>query len=563
MPKPATHSGTTSQPTAFEGRNARAPMPPPIRPQPATTLVSAWPRTRTPASAEMGTSVTASAAESGRIAQPTTSNSTTPKRSALRAPETSPSARIGRSTGRRIGSVGGRASDHVFRSTATRSGMGACATKIERHENACVRAPPSTVVCRSTSRFGRASVTIVASAKTSDAARTIGRSFRLIREEYARARRSCRSRRCDFRPAPCSCQFSPCCSSAERRPPMLTRSESSNAVVAKRPALAPPLDTFTFVGGGDIALTGSADARVFAGIRRFLLHADLVVGNLEGTLATGGAPKCAGEFWCFTFRGSPAWAATLRGAGFMVLNVANNHALDYGTEAQRETLTALRRARILHQGLPGKITYVRAGRVKVALIGCAPYRWSQSLLDVRSTERLVRRAARHADVVLVYMHAGAEGTGAEHVRDGDESYLGESRGNARAFAHAMVKAGADLVFGSGPHVVRGIEWYRGRLIAYSLGNLAGTHTLSTQGALGESALLSVTLDADGRLQNGSVVPLRLVGRGTPLFDARGGTILRIRGLSHADFGARAIRIAASGRIAAPRCPQTCSMSLSR
>ncbi len=343
----------------------------------------------------------------------------------------------------------------------------------------------------------------------------------------------------------------------------LTRSESSDAVVTKRPAPAPPLDTFTFVGGGDIALTGSADARVFAGIRRFLLHTDLVVGNLEGTLATGGAPKCAGEFGCFTFRGSPAWAATLRGAGFMVLNVANNHALDYGTEAQRETLTALRRARILHQGLPRQITYVRARRVKVALIGCAPYRWSQSLLDVRSTERLVRRAARHADVVLVYMHAGAEGTGAEHVRDGDESYLGESRGNARAFAHAMVKAGADLVFGSGPHVVRGIEWYRGRLIAYSLGNLAGTHTLSTQGALGESALLRVTLDAGGRLQTGSVVPLRLVGTGTPLFDARGGTILRIRGLSHADFGARAIRIAASGRIAAPRCPQTCSMSLSR
>ena len=58
------------------------------------------------------------------------------------------------------------------------------------------------------------------------------------------------------------------------------------------------------------------------------------------------------------------------------------------------------------------------------------------------------------------MHAGAEGSDAEHVAGADETYLGEPRGNSRAFAHAMIRAGADLVFGSGPHVLRGIEWYR-------------------------------------------------------------------------------------------------------
>ena len=71
----------------------------------------------------------------------------------------------------------------------------------------------------------------------------------------------------------------------------------------------------------------SPDASVLAGIRRFLLHNDLVIGNLEGTLATGGAPKCGGgRGGCFTFRGSPDWAAMLRRTGFMVMNVANNHA---------------------------------------------------------------------------------------------------------------------------------------------------------------------------------------------------------------------------------------------
>src|SRR5438477_5870592 len=151
----------------------------------------------------------------------------------------------------------------------------------------------------------------------------------------------------------------------------LTRSDSSAHGGAAARVDAPAHATFTFVGGGDIALTGDADAGVFARIRPFLRHGDLVVGNLEGTLATGGAPKCTsgGASGCFTFRGSPAWAATLRHAGFSVLNVANNHALDFGAEAQHETLSALRRARILSQGLPDQIAYVRAGAIKIALIG--------------------------------------------------------------------------------------------------------------------------------------------------------------------------------------------------
>ena len=105
---------------------------------------------------------------------------------------------------------------------------------------------------------------------------------------------------------------------------------SATTRVATRQAA--PLETFTFVGGGDIALTGDADPHVFDGIRGYLREGDLVVGNLEGTLTTNGAPKCSGGDGCFTFRGSPAWAGVLRRAGFNVLNVANNHALDYGAE---------------------------------------------------------------------------------------------------------------------------------------------------------------------------------------------------------------------------------------
>src|SRR5262245_27837299 len=310
---------------------------------------------------------------------------------------------------------------------------------------------------------------------------------------------------------------------------------------------APPLGPFTFVGGGDIALTGGANPGVFAGIRRYLRGADLVVGNLEGTLTNGGSPKCgAASSNCFMFRGSPSWAGTFRAAGFNVMNVANNHAMDYGAEGQRDTLAALKQAGLLEQGLPGQVLTVSLRNVRIALIGVAPYPWAQSLLDVAGTARLVRDAAKRHDVVIVYMHAGAEGSDAEHVTGAEETYLGEPRGNSRAFAHAMIRSGADLVFGSWPHVIRGIEWYRTRLIAYSLGNLAGTNTLSTDGTLGMSALLRVTFSPHGELLGGSIVPLRLVGDGTPVPDASRAAVARMRELSRADFGESAMRMSTAG-----------------
>jgi len=317
-----------------------------------------------------------------------------------------------------------------------------------------------------------------------------------------------------------------------------------------------PPARFTFVGGGDIALRGAADPAVLAGLARFLRGADVAIGNLEGTLAVDGAPRCdqAADSGCFTFRAAPAWAAALRGVGFTDLNVANNHALDYGPVAQAETLAALGRAGLAHDGLPHEITYLTAGSVKVAVIGAAPYHWAQELLDVPGSQALVRRAAKRADVVIVYMHAGAEGATANHVTGREETFLGEDRGNPEAFAHAMVNAGADLVFASGPHVVRAMQWYHGRLIAYSLGNLVSVGTLSTSGAGGETALLKVILDATGRFVAGSVIPLRLAGSGSPVYDPAHTAVEAIRALSQADFPGSAVQLSPSGKIA-PRRPR--------
>ena len=316
---------------------------------------------------------------------------------------------------------------------------------------------------------------------------------------------------------------------------------------------APPVPSFTFVAGGDIALVGDGvNAETFAGIQRFL-HGDLVFGNLEGTLAVDGSPKCApyGLNGCFTFRADPASAVELRRAGFTLMNLANNHALDYGQVAQDETIAALRKAHLAHDGLPGEISIVQAGPVRVAVIGCAPYPWAQNLLDIPAAAALVRKARKEADVVLVYMHAGAEGAAADHVPYGMETFLGEQRGDPRAFAHAMIDAGASLVFASGPHTLRGMEWYHGHLIAYSLGNLAANGTLAIDGSLEMSALLTLTMNAKGKLLKARLVPLRLEGQGTPEYDPTGQAVRFVRTLSDEDFKAPHLHFAANGAISPP------------
>ena len=95
----------------------------------------------------------------------------------------------------------------------------------------------------------------------------------------------------------------------------------------------------TVAFAGDIAMLGSPPSSLFAGVRRPLRQADVAIGNLEGTLSTGAGSKCgAGSSGCFAFQ-APPWSATLlRGAGFDDLNVANNHAFDYGASGQRQTL---------------------------------------------------------------------------------------------------------------------------------------------------------------------------------------------------------------------------------
>ncbi|HMN98112.1 MAG TPA: CapA family protein [Miltoncostaeaceae bacterium] len=280
-----------------------------------------------------------------------------------------------------------------------------------------------------------------------------------------------------------------------------------------------------------------------------LLTGDIVLGNLEGTLTTRGSSKCgSGSSNCYAFRTPPSYARWLKDAGFTVMNLANNHANDFGPVGLSDTVAALRRVGIRNTGRPGTQATVTAGGQKVAILGFASYTWSDPLTDIAQAQRRVRQAARTAPIVIVTFHGGAEGSDKTRVPQGTETFLGENRGDLRRFTHAVIDAGADLVVGSGPHVMRGMELYKDRLIAYSMGNFAGYAVFSLGGALSTSGVLQVTLNPDGSFRSGRLRPTQLVGEGTP---AQGGNgVAMVRALSQQDFGARAPRIGANGAIRA-------------
>jgi hypothetical protein len=211
-------------------------------------------------------------------------------------------------------------------------------------------------------------------------------------------------------------------------------------------------------------------------------------------------------------------------------------------------MTALDHAGIAHTGLDGRITVERVRGLKVAFVGFAPYPWASPLTDIPAARRLVARAARRAPVVVVIIHAGAEGAGATHTPHGTEHAFGENRGNSRAFAHAVVGAGADAVLGSGPHVLRGLECYRHAVVAYSLGNFVGYRTLGTSGVLGLSGILQVRVGPEGRFLGGQLWPVRLRPPGVPRRDRSRASIALVRHLSRADFGKHACRVSRTGVI---------------
>ncbi len=292
---------------------------------------------------------------------------------------------------------------------------------------------------------------------------------------------------------------------------------------------------------------------LFQNVRERLKGADIVFGNLEGPLLDEGAPvKCTGQEasgTCYTFRMPTRYVGHLAEAGFNVVSTANNHILDFGAEGERSTLTTLQSALIQPAG--GKrFARFRVGGKRVVVVGFSFSRLDPpfpSVLDIPGARRVVKELKEENDIVIVSFHAGPEGIDALHVAEGLEFFAGERRGETRRFAHEMVDAGADLLIGHGPHVLRGFEVYNSKLIAYSLGNFMTYAGINTQGVSGTSLILHAALDLEtGNFAWGRVVSLRLRNRGIPFEDREHRAFTLVKALSQNDFGPKNLQFDDSG-----------------
>ena len=206
----------------------------------------------------------------------------------------------------------------------------------------------------------------------------------------------------------------------------------------------------------------------FAAIATRIKAADIAAGNLETTLRTSGYTG----YPCF--RSPTAYARALKGAGFDVLTTANNHTLDGGATGVRYTTSYLDRLGIAHTGSnKSGMTMVTHDGVKIAFLAFtygtngirSPFPGAVNRISLPVMRRWITYARTKADLVIVVPHFGAE-------------YSRTPELATKTKARALIDAGADLVLGSHPHVVRPVEKYKGHYIVYSMGNFISAMTKS-------------------------------------------------------------------------------------
>src|SRR5262245_41398486 len=288
----------------------------------------------------------------------------------------------------------------------------------------------------------------------------------------------------------------------------------------------------------------------FDAVTPILSAPDVAFGNFEGVLLDGGTPvkQCANPKICFLFRTPTRYATYLKLAGFDAMSLANNHARDFGEDGRSSSMAALEAAGIHSSGREGTTASWIANGRRVALVAFAPNVGSNSLNDPQIGLPLVAELAAKNDIVIVSFHGGAEGNGAEKMPFAREIFAGEDRGNVVEFARAMVDAGADIVLGHGPHVVRPMELYHDRLIAYSLGNFATYYGISVEGIRGMAPILQVTLDDEGRFVSGHVEATTQLRPAGPSLDPTHSVITLLRSLTSTAFPDGLLQIAEDGTL---------------
>ena len=307
-------------------------------------------------------------------------------------------------------------------------------------------------------------------------------------------------------------------------------------------------DIVTIIGAGDIMMGTDYpntsylppnDGRdLLKPLHHILQNATVTFGNLEGVLldGEGTVKRCRNPDLCYAFRSPEKFVYNLVDAGFDMVSLANNHTGDFGYEGRVATVKALRRVGIAFAGtLDHPISVIERKGIRFGLAAFSPNVGTVSIHDIPNAQRIVRELKESSDIVIVSFHGGAEGADHQNVPCETEFYYGEDRGNVCNFARKVIDAGADVVFGHGPHVTRSVDIYKDRFIAYSLGNFCTYARFNLRGENGIAPLIKVFTDRNGKFIKAEVTPIRQIGRGEPIIDRNRGAIRSLQRLLAEDF----------------------------
>ena len=318
-------------------------------------------------------------------------------------------------------------------------------------------------------------------------------------------------------------------------------------------------DTLTIAMTGDIMmgttypsvmLPANDGKNLFRDVKDLLVKADLAVGNLEGTLCDGGETKKKLSNISYAFRMPTRFAPLLKEAGYDFLSMANNHANDFGTEGILSTEQCLNEQDIRFSGIAGRTrcAVVERNGVRYGLCAFGHNGYTMQHNDLSLVKEILDELRGKSDIVVVSFHGGAEGQSYSHLPQGREIFLNEDRGSLREFAHFCIDNGADVVYGHGPHVVRCVEVYQGRFIAYSLGNFCTPYGINLKGISGYAPVVTIQIGNDGRFLKGKIhsfIQQRGIG---PRKDETNAVPRQMKMLSDADVPNSMVRLDNQGNI---------------
>lgn len=205
---------------------------------------------------------------------------------------------------------------------------------------------------------------------------------------------------------------------------------------------------------------------------------DLTIANFEGTLTDSDER----EDKTFAFKAPASYASILTGGSVEAVNTANNHSHDYGDQSFDDTLAALDDAGIVHFGYD-ETAVMNVKGIKVGLVGIYEL-YDHLEREQQLKDNIAKVKADGAQLIVVIFHWGNE---TETVPDSNQTTLGR----------IAIDEGADLVCGHHPHVLQGIETYKGKNIVYSLGNFCFGGNSSPSDMDTMIYQQTFTIDADG------------------------------------------------------------------